>query len=808
MNFARADQEWEPLQVKSFTRWVSSHLAGHCEQKIDDITKDLSNGVALIDLAAALTQKKLPYEWARSPKKNAEMIQNCDLALDMFSKDGVCVSGISSKDINENNEKVILRLIWALVLHYSICPSVISESIKENKEDGSLKWKNYKDALMAWAIDRISNYPNVDNSFHPYDLSMCALLDYYIPERINFYSLNMKDSENNSKLVINVMKDLGIPIFIYPSEITENNIDEKSLLAQLSSVKVVLESLQKNESIQKVSIGIENEDDCSAKDEIDEANKDKEIAEIDRLKRELVIAKSNLKVLNVEQEKASLKNQKLMQQIEQLSTVYNSNNEVRKLNSTLKDEKELRENTEKSISEMKVSYDNLENEFKQYKLTSEKYIKEILNELNSIKSDNQKQKETIKIQEEKIQQQKEDLGKSEKNIILLTSVLKESQKETKMSKARLRESEQMIKSLSETLNQLHKETRYRYQVDSTEISNALLDAQNEREAKESAQSGVESLTRELEKSVAEATIAKNAQKVAFQNVNELTKQLEIALEEADKNKSKADEAERIAFNLSNQLNDLHQQFIEDEKEKDTKIAELEKENDSLRKEKEDSIYEIERLSNVLFESEEIAEHQKNQADFEIDRLTGQIGDLQSDIEDFKEANENLAIKIQKLSTELNKAQSEAKESKNKEIEATRIAQQLSKQLSEFDARNKNQPDLKNVLVEVDRLKNALVQANAEILLQKSEKEKVKSNLALLNDQFEKLFIEMQKNKLAKIEAERMANDLSKSLNEALKESKTQREEDQKALKETREIAVKEKNEKEAAIKEVNRLTKS
>ena len=132
---------------------------------------------------------------------------------------------------------------------------------------------------------------------------------------------------------------------------------------------------------------------------------------------------------------------------------------------------------------------------------------------------------------------------------------------------------------------------------------------------------------------------------------------------------------------------------------------------------------------------------------------------------------------------------------------------MSKQLSEFDARNKNQPDLKNVLVEVDRLKNDLEQANAEILLQKSEKEKVKLSLASLNDQFEKLFIEMQKNQLARIEAERMANDLSKSLNEELNELKTQREEDKKALKEAKEIAAKEKNEKEAAIKEVNQLKK-
>ena len=38
------------------------------------------------------------------------MIQNCDLAIDILTKDGVHLKGISGKEVNENKEKFILGL--------------------------------------------------------------------------------------------------------------------------------------------------------------------------------------------------------------------------------------------------------------------------------------------------------------------------------------------------------------------------------------------------------------------------------------------------------------------------------------------------------------------------------------------------------------------------------------------------------------------------------------------------------------------------------------------------------------------------
>lgn len=251
----KLDDQWVPLQIKVFSRWMTSQLKDIYDIQIDDITKDLSNGVALCNLATLLTQKDRPRGWVLEPKRQVDMVQNCELALEMFQSDGVKLVGISGKDINDNNEKLILGLVWSLIVHYSVDKSVqydvekdnnIQQISKETENKASIEnripVKDSKRTLLSWASTRTANYPNIKN-FQPFNLSLCALLDTYVPEKINYYNLDPKNSQHNSELATNVMKDLGIPVLVYPEEIEDHNnkVDEKILLTQLSSAKFVLD---------------------------------------------------------------------------------------------------------------------------------------------------------------------------------------------------------------------------------------------------------------------------------------------------------------------------------------------------------------------------------------------------------------------------------------------------------------------------------------------------------------------------------------------------------------------------------------
>ncbi|KAK8863632.1 alpha-actinin [Tritrichomonas musculus] len=241
-----------PLQTKVFSRWISNKLKWNTKDETFNIFKDLSDGTALVELAQTLTHHKVEREWAQKPNLNVEKVQNCDLAIDMFSKDGVRLVGISGKDINDNNEKLILGLIWSLILHYSIEKSSqengkIEITTRKNNNEFSkdqVKSKEYGDvgsSLLSWANNRIEKYSNVQN-LEPYDMAICALLNSYFPDKIKYGKLKPENHQSNMELAIKIMDDLKIPVFVYLDDFKKSNyeVDEKTLLIQLAFIKNAL----------------------------------------------------------------------------------------------------------------------------------------------------------------------------------------------------------------------------------------------------------------------------------------------------------------------------------------------------------------------------------------------------------------------------------------------------------------------------------------------------------------------------------------------------------------------------------------
>ena len=221
--------------------------------KVSDVTKDFKNGLALIELSEVLVNRLL-HNWNLQPEKTDDIIKNNDLAINHFIKDGVHLSGITGKEVNDNKEKFILGLVWTLIVHYTINKS-ISFNNDENKINDKTKFsskskvlhstseKHYKQALIQWAIDITENYPGV-NEFRPLGLSLCALFDSFFPEKINFYSLDPEDTENNAKIAIQIMEDLKIPVLFDLNDLQSTEIDDKALLTQLAVIKMSIEKIR------------------------------------------------------------------------------------------------------------------------------------------------------------------------------------------------------------------------------------------------------------------------------------------------------------------------------------------------------------------------------------------------------------------------------------------------------------------------------------------------------------------------------------------------------------------------------------
>ena len=251
MNTADKDIECIPQQIRVFSKWVSNHLSKYKSYtKVSDVTKDFKNGLALIELSEVLVDRLL-HNWNLRPKEADDMIRNNDMAIDHFIKDGVHLTGITGKEVNDSKEKFILGLLWTLIVHYSIGKSVrfnndankINDKTKfstKAKVLHSVSEKHYKQALMQWAIDRTEYYPGV-KEFQPLSLSLCALLDSYFPEKVNFYSIDPTDKENIAKIVTNKMDDLKLPLLFSVEDLQSSEIDDKALLTQIAVLKISIE---------------------------------------------------------------------------------------------------------------------------------------------------------------------------------------------------------------------------------------------------------------------------------------------------------------------------------------------------------------------------------------------------------------------------------------------------------------------------------------------------------------------------------------------------------------------------------------
>ena len=691
LGLSKVNDNWVPLQVKVFSRWVSSQLKNSKDVEVKDIQKDLSNGVALVELATELTHKPPTRGWVGKPKLKVEMVQNCELALDMFEKDGVNFVGISGKDISDNNQKLILGLIWTLILHYSVDQSVgniiepIGKSNKQNSSDKKLNKQsktNSKETLMSWANHRVENYPNVHN-FEPFDLSLCALLDSYFPQKINYYSLNPEDTEHNCALATKVMKEAGIPIYIYPEDLSKNNntVDYKTLLTQLSSVKVTLDNVKQQE---KVSTIIEKEDSIDDSDDGNDNIIEKTIEnqreiedkahEIDQLSNEIDDAQNEIQSLISARVKAENQLSDLAKSYSDLKNYYKKERDARiraenelklqiKVNEKINNEKEL----------ILISFSNLESERdceKSTRIQAEE-------EAESLKRANKNQENEIKSLSSKLEQSKTDVQILSKRLTELSSQMQH----TSMNTASYENKNLQLQLNMLTTDLIHLENDFEYEKKAKKEFKSEIQRlryaydmiQNEKEfeaeARQEAELEVEQLQKKLEEiqKRSKETIKSYSQVIKntlskLHNEKELRKELEV----------KNDILEGALSNTIGDLYEAGQETREDER----KISQLE--------------LEVERLSNELENVEDYIEIQKEEKDNLCSNLISCVSKnalLKNDIENEKEKKIHYKSEVQRLRYALQIAQTEndfeIEMNQEAEYEVEQLKKENKKQQKEF-----------------------------------------------------------------------------------------------------------------------------
>nr|XP_015207867.1 PREDICTED: filamin-C isoform X2 [Lepisosteus oculatus] len=225
------DAPWKKIQQNTFTRWCNEHLK--CVNKrINDLQKDLSDGLKLIGLLEVLSQKKMYRKYHSRPNFRQMKLENVSVALEFLDREHIKLVSIDSKAIVDGNLKLILGLIWTLILHYSI-----SMPMWEDEDDEDAKKQTPKQRLLGWIQNKIPQLP-ITNFHRDWQdgKALGALVDNCAPGLCpDWETWDPNQPVENAREAMQQADDwLGVPQVIAPEEIVDPNVDEHSVMTYLS----------------------------------------------------------------------------------------------------------------------------------------------------------------------------------------------------------------------------------------------------------------------------------------------------------------------------------------------------------------------------------------------------------------------------------------------------------------------------------------------------------------------------------------------------------------------------------------------
>lgn len=225
------DAMWKIIQKNTFTRWANEHLKT-AKMTINDLERDLSDGLRLIALIEVLSGKKF-QKFNKRPTFRTQKFENVTVSLKFLEEtEGIKIVNIDSSDIVDQKLKLIMGLIWTLILHYSI-----SMPMWEDEDPNSGKDQTPKQRLLAWIQSKIpeKNITNFTSDWND-GTAIAALVEALAPGLCpDWPQFNPKESVKNAKKAMDAAeKWMDVPQLIRPEEMCNPKVDELSMMTYLS----------------------------------------------------------------------------------------------------------------------------------------------------------------------------------------------------------------------------------------------------------------------------------------------------------------------------------------------------------------------------------------------------------------------------------------------------------------------------------------------------------------------------------------------------------------------------------------------
>ncbi|EGG14630.1 cortexillin II [Cavenderia fasciculata] len=245
------NKEWEKVQEMAFTSWVNSVLDKRGAGKINEVSKDLSNGVKLIYFLEGVSGKKFTKKIDPDPKTRILSIQNLHLAMIFVDEDlKVKVQGVAAEEFVDCNKKMILGFLWTLYRKYRI--AVINEGDKSS-EEGLLAWcKKTTDGYKGVNITTFKQSFKDGTGFlalaHKYDTSAFSYDEYESKDQIARLNAAFDFAE----------KGLGIPKLLEAESLSKGQVDERSIILYTSLFFHAYRAKEEREALEASQNSLQN----------------------------------------------------------------------------------------------------------------------------------------------------------------------------------------------------------------------------------------------------------------------------------------------------------------------------------------------------------------------------------------------------------------------------------------------------------------------------------------------------------------------------------------------------------------------
>eukprot|EP01125_Pyxidicula_operculata_P021818 TRINITY_DN8667_c0_g1_i1.p1 TRINITY_DN8667_c0_g1~~TRINITY_DN8667_c0_g1_i1.p1 ORF type:complete len:745 (-),score=216.17 TRINITY_DN8667_c0_g1_i1:63-2297(-) len=209
---------WEAVQRKTFTRWANTYLVERM-LKINDLEKDMVDGVLLCNLCEIISSKKIPYN--PKPRIHQQNLENLTYAINFLQREGLKLVNIDASAINQGRVNLILGMLWTIILRYQI-----------NVNAGAV---SPKQELLDWVRSKIPEY-NINNFTKDWQSgkALCALAEAVLPGQMNLPSDFSNNPITDAKMGMDAAaENMAIPRILDPEDMV-HDADELSNMTYIS----------------------------------------------------------------------------------------------------------------------------------------------------------------------------------------------------------------------------------------------------------------------------------------------------------------------------------------------------------------------------------------------------------------------------------------------------------------------------------------------------------------------------------------------------------------------------------------------